>query len=66
MVAVDRDQVKNWQAVEARPAEVLFTYKADDEATSCKLFLCKATVGNYLVSEINDSTVHDQEQKSVS
>lgn len=66
MVAVDRDQIKNWTAVEAKPSEVLFTYKADDENTSCKLFLCRATVGKYLVSEINDSTVTDPEQKHVS
>jgi hypothetical protein len=66
MLHVDRDQVKNWAAVEARPAEVLVTYKSDDEETSCKLFLCKAAVGSYLISEINDQTINDIEQKSVS
>ena len=66
MLQVDRDQVKNWAALEGKPSEVLISYKADSEDTSCKLFLCKATVGNYLVSEINDNTIADAEQKNVS
>lgn len=61
MLFVDRDQIKNWQAVEAKPSEVLITYKANDEKTSCKVFLCKATVGSYLISEINDTTIADPE-----
>ncbi len=52
--------------MDAKPSEVLITYKANDENTSCKVFLCKATVGSYLISEINDTTIADPEQKSVS
>lgn len=63
---VDRAQIKNWTAVEAKPAEVLITYRADNAEVSIKLFLCKASVGNYLISEINDQTIWDPEQKHVS
>ena len=66
MLCIDREKVKNWTAIEAKPVEVLITYKADDEDISVKLFLCKASVGNYLISEINDSTIWDPAQKQVS
>ena len=66
MIRVDREQIKNWTAVEGKPSEVLISYKAEDEKTSCKLFLCKATVGQFLISEINDQTISDISQKEVS
>lgn len=45
---------------------MLISYKADDSKTTCKLFLCKSPVGNFLISEINDITINDLEQKNVS
>jgi len=37
--------------------------RAHDQKTSLKVFLCKATVGSYRVSVINDETIADINQK---
>lgn len=46
-----------------KPIELLVSMRAHDQKTSLKLFLCKATVGNYRVSVINDETIVDINQK---
>lgn len=60
-ISTDRSKVLNFAAVKSKAFDVLFSYtnSSGGEKTSIKQFLCKATVGNYRISTINDETILD-------
>lgn len=66
LISTDRSKVVNWPVNSKIPFQALFTYTARDDKTHVKAFLCNSTLGNYRISTINDETVVDLAQKSVS
>ena len=66
LISADRSKVVNWAVNSKIPFQALISYTCRDSATHVKAFLCNSNLNNYRISTINDETVVNLAQKSVS